>query len=139
MDCLCDVNVGRIIAILLMRMSIRASYVVFFLSYILGSYAFPQPRLISRSARGDPVVHERSRVNAMATWVRQQSALRMSAEAEEQRERPYFRVELEYCPGCRWLLRAGWLAQELLTTFEVRKREGVAIAVTVSERPPCST
>lgn len=28
------------------------------------------------------------------------------------------RVELEYCTQCRWLLRAAWLAQELLTTFE---------------------
>ncbi|MEM8867886.1 MAG: SelT/SelW/SelH family protein [Verrucomicrobiota bacterium] len=28
-------------------------------------------------------------------------------------------VEIEYCPGCRWLLRAGWTAQELLTTFEI--------------------
>jgi selenoprotein W-related protein len=28
------------------------------------------------------------------------------------------RVEIEYCPKCRWLLRAAWLAQELLTTFE---------------------
>ena len=27
-------------------------------------------------------------------------------------------VELEYCIQCRWLLRAAWLAQELLTTFE---------------------
>ena len=27
-------------------------------------------------------------------------------------------LEIEYCPGCRWLLRAGWTAQELLTTFE---------------------
>ena len=27
-------------------------------------------------------------------------------------------VQIEYCPGCRWLLRAGWTAQELLTTFE---------------------
>ncbi len=25
---------------------------------------------------------------------------------------------IRYCPKCRWLLRAGWLAQELLTTFE---------------------
>ena len=23
-----------------------------------------------------------------------------------------------YCRGCRWLLRATWMAQELLTTFE---------------------
>ncbi len=28
------------------------------------------------------------------------------------------RIEIEYCPQCRWLLRAAWMAQELLTTFE---------------------
>jgi len=28
------------------------------------------------------------------------------------------RVEIEYCRQCRWLLRAAWLAQELLNTFE---------------------
>lgn len=28
------------------------------------------------------------------------------------------RVEIEYCTQCRWMLRAAWLAQELLTTFE---------------------
>jgi selenoprotein W-related protein len=27
------------------------------------------------------------------------------------------RVEIEYCRQCRFLLRAAWLAQELLTTF----------------------
>jgi selenoprotein W-related protein len=27
-------------------------------------------------------------------------------------------IEIEYCTGCRWLLRAAWIAQELLTTFE---------------------
>jgi selenoprotein W-related protein len=27
------------------------------------------------------------------------------------------RVSIEYCPRCGWLLRAAWLAQELLTTF----------------------
>ncbi|ODC03332.1 hypothetical protein BFW38_06985 [Terasakiispira papahanaumokuakeensis] len=27
-------------------------------------------------------------------------------------------VKIRYCPKCRWLLRAGWTAQELLTTFE---------------------
>lgn len=31
---------------------------------------------------------------------------------------PKPRVEIEYCTGCRWMLRAAWLAQELLTTFE---------------------
>lgn len=28
------------------------------------------------------------------------------------------RLEIEYCTQCRWLLRAAWVAQELLTTFE---------------------
>jgi selenoprotein W-related protein len=27
------------------------------------------------------------------------------------------RLEIEYCTQCRWLLRAAWVAQELLTTF----------------------
>lgn len=27
------------------------------------------------------------------------------------------RVSILYCKQCRWLLRAAWLAQELLTTF----------------------
>ncbi len=27
------------------------------------------------------------------------------------------RVEIEYCRQCHWLLRAAWLAQELLSTF----------------------
>ena len=27
------------------------------------------------------------------------------------------RVEIVYCTKCRWLLRAGWMAQELLITF----------------------
>jgi selenoprotein W-related protein len=28
------------------------------------------------------------------------------------------RVEIEYCTQCRWLMRAAWMAQELLITFE---------------------
>jgi selenoprotein W-related protein len=27
-------------------------------------------------------------------------------------------VEIEFCTQCRWMLRAAWMAQELLTTFE---------------------
>ncbi len=30
---------------------------------------------------------------------------------------PAARVEIAYCTQCRWLLRATWLASELLTTF----------------------
>lgn len=28
------------------------------------------------------------------------------------------RIEIRYCPRCKWLLRAAWYAQELLSTFE---------------------
>ena len=28
------------------------------------------------------------------------------------------RIEIEYCTQCRWLMRAAWMSQELLTTFE---------------------
>ncbi len=31
---------------------------------------------------------------------------------------PSPRTEIEYCRQCRWQLRAGWMAQELLATFE---------------------
>lgn len=28
------------------------------------------------------------------------------------------KIKITYCPKCRWLLRAAWMQQELLTTFE---------------------
>lgn len=27
-------------------------------------------------------------------------------------------IKIEYCTQCRWLLRAAWTAQEILTTFQ---------------------
>ena len=27
------------------------------------------------------------------------------------------KIEIEYCTKCRWLLRASWISQELLSTF----------------------
>jgi selenoprotein W-related protein len=33
------------------------------------------------------------------------------------------RLEIEYCTQCRWLLRAAWFAQELLTTFQAELGE----------------
>ena len=27
------------------------------------------------------------------------------------------RIQIHYCTGCNWLLRSGWMAQELLSTF----------------------
>ncbi len=31
---------------------------------------------------------------------------------------PVHHLEIEFCTQCRWLARATWLAQELLTTFD---------------------
>lgn len=33
------------------------------------------------------------------------------------------RAEIRYCIQCRWLLRAAWMAQELLSTFEAELGE----------------
>jgi selenoprotein W-related protein len=35
-------------------------------------------------------------------------------------------ITIEYCPKCHWLIRAAWMAQELLTTFE-QELEAVAL------------
>ena len=29
-----------------------------------------------------------------------------------------FKIEIEYCAKCNWLMRSAWMAQELLSTFE---------------------
>ena len=36
-------------------------------------------------------------------------------------------IQITYCTQCRWLLRAAWMAQELLTTFE-QELSSVALA-----------
>jgi len=28
------------------------------------------------------------------------------------------RIEVEYCTQCRWMMRAAWMSQEILTTFQ---------------------
>ncbi|MBZ4190208.1 SelT/SelW/SelH family protein [Niabella beijingensis] len=35
-------------------------------------------------------------------------------------------ITIEYCPKCKWLLRAAYIAQELLTTFE-EELKGVSL------------
>ena len=32
-------------------------------------------------------------------------------------EKPRPAIRITYCTQCQWLLRAGWMAQELLSTF----------------------
>ncbi|KAL9182333.1 hypothetical protein ACHAXT_012985 [Thalassiosira profunda] len=43
-------------------------------------------------------------------------------------------VTIEYCSGCRWMLRATWLASELLTTFANESK--LASVTLVSQGPP---
>jgi len=43
---------------------------------------------------------------------------------------PAPRVEIRYCTQCRWLLRAAWTAQELLTTFEAELGEVALVPAT---------
>ena len=40
------------------------------------------------------------------------------------------RLEIEYCTQCQWLLRAAWMAQELLVTFEIELGEVVLVPST---------
>jgi selenoprotein W-related protein len=40
--------------------------------------------------------------------------LSQSADSESETTR----ISIEYCTGCRWMLKSFWMAQELLTTFE---------------------
>ena len=39
-------------------------------------------------------------------------------EAQSKRMRMKPIIKIEFCTQCRWLLRAAWTAQELLTTFQ---------------------
>jgi selenoprotein W-related protein len=42
----------------------------------------------------------------------------MSAESDRDAGAAKPAVSIEYCRQCRWLLRAAWMAQEILSTFE---------------------
>ncbi|KAE9339821.1 hypothetical protein PR003_g7763 [Phytophthora rubi] len=46
-----------------------------------------------------------------------QQQVQVTSSAATDDEEAYV-VEIEYCTGCRWMLRAAWMAQELLTTFQ---------------------
>lgn len=43
-------------------------------------------------------------------------------------------LTIEYCPKCGWLLRAAYMAQELLTTFEQELHGVLLVPATVSGR-----
>jgi selenoprotein W-related protein len=43
-------------------------------------------------------------------------------------------ITIEYCPKCNWLLRAAWMAQEFLVTFEGSVRAVTLVPSEVSGR-----
>ncbi|HVK46197.1 MAG TPA: SelT/SelW/SelH family protein [Pseudobacter sp.] len=43
-------------------------------------------------------------------------------------------ITIEYCPKCNWLLRAAWMAQEFLVTFEGAVRAVTLVPSEVSGR-----
>ncbi len=43
-------------------------------------------------------------------------------------------IEIEYCPKCGWMLRAAYMAQELLTTFTDDVKGVMLIPSTISGR-----
>ncbi|GAB9464066.1 Selenoprotein w-related family [Globisporangium polare] len=57
-----------------------------------------------------------AKVKAAADAQQQQKEKQQASEADKREEA--FVVEIEYCTGCRWMLRAAWLGQELITTFQ---------------------
>ena len=44
-------------------------------------------------------------------------------------------VSIEYCVGCRWMLRSAWIGQELLTTFASSKDESERLLRSVALVP----
>ncbi len=45
-------------------------------------------------------------------------------------DRPKPRIAIHYCMQCQWLLRAAWMAQELLSTFAVELAEVALVPAT---------
>jgi selenoprotein W-related protein len=41
----------------------------------------------------------------------------LTGRAYDMSEKPLAVIRITYCTQCQWLLRAGWMAQELLSTF----------------------
>jgi selenoprotein W-related protein len=85
-----------------------------------GSTMLPQAESASNAGnRASPVTEVIISYNAC-----QQSKSRMVPVARKERAMIHQpRVQIHYCTQCRWLLRAAWYAQELLTTFEIELGE----------------
>jgi selenoprotein W-related protein len=45
----------------------------------------------------------------------------------EQGKAKYHHVSIEYCTGCRWMLKSFWLAQELLSTFGKSELDAITV------------
>src|SRR5690606_5754696 len=67
---------------------------------------------------GPPPLPSRSRLACAAGVPRSRALLSARARSRQDLGVQHLpRVEIHYCPRCRWLMRAAWMAQELLTPF----------------------
>jgi selenoprotein W-related protein len=64
--------------------------------------------------------HHRSyRYSSQSTWTISLSLSSVDTDKDlSSKASSSYQVSIEFCTGCRWGLRAFWMAQELLTTFE---------------------
>jgi selenoprotein W-related protein len=89
-----------------------AKMLVFILGVLLFSYATALVSVHTSSS-------SHSRIGSLPASSRKTNNWLKSSTSEfvgESTEKP--RVEIEYCPKCRWMLRSAYMAQELLITFE---------------------
>jgi nitronate monooxygenase len=96
-----------------------------------GILPFPLQNRLTRPLRTE--CSKRNRAEYLSLWAGQGVRMARRSTAGELVERlrretdrsapRAARIEIEYCTQCRWLLRAAWMAQELLTTFQMEAGE----------------
>lgn len=77
------------------------------------------PKVLAVAVAGAALVLQQLAHRRQLKAREQLAATKVAAKAQDaDADGEWFVVEIEYCTGCRWLLRAAWMAQELLTTFQ---------------------
>ena len=77
------------------------------------------PVLGSQSRRSTNILPQEGQGGRSSSGAEQIFRLHSSSSSIDRgsKDRPRHQISIEYCTGCRWNLRAFWMAQELLTTF----------------------
>eukprot|EP00581_Thalassiosira_minuscula_P018940 CAMPEP_0183720424 /NCGR_PEP_ID=MMETSP0737-20130205/13040_1 /TAXON_ID=385413 /ORGANISM="Thalassiosira miniscula, Strain CCMP1093" /LENGTH=341 /DNA_ID=CAMNT_0025950281 /DNA_START=242 /DNA_END=1267 /DNA_ORIENTATION=+ len=64
------------------------------------------------------------------------SGMCMTNQSTDENDADGIQISIEYCSACRWMLRASWIASELLTTFANEPK--LASVTMVNKSPPLS-